>query len=98
MEIEGGWFEPHRLPTHAQAIAAGDYDNDGFLDLFADGFYHNDGAGNFTRDSRAMATRADVSDVLFVDFDNDGWLDLITASRTGLALLHNDGKGRFTDR
>jgi tetratricopeptide (TPR) repeat protein len=93
--LEEGRFEAHALPIHAQAIAAGDYDSDGSLVLFARGLYHNDGSGNFTR---ADGTRADVFDVQFVDFDNDGWLDLITAGRSGLSLLHNDERGKFTDR
>ena len=90
--LEEGRFEAHPLPMHASAIAAGDYDNDGSLDLFANGFYRNDGSGNFTRDSRS-----DASDALFFDFDNDGWLDLITSGSGGLALLHNDEHGRFAD-
>jgi Flp pilus assembly protein TadD len=91
--MEEGRFEGHALPMRAGTVAAGDYDNDGFLDLFADGFYRNDGAGNFRLDARASG----ALDATFLDFDNDGWLDLITASRTGLTLLHNDEQGRFTD-
>jgi len=33
-----------------------------------------------------------------LDYDNDGWLDRITAGPGGVALFHNDGKGRFEDR
>ncbi len=98
--LEEGRFEAHALPMHSAALAAGDYDNDGSLDLFAGGFYRNDGAGNFTLDRRAAAPPADVplADVIFFDFDNDGWLDLILASRTAVTLLHNETQGRFTDR
>src|SRR2546423_1633118 len=83
---------------HAAALAAGDYDNDGSLDLFAGGFYRNDGAGNFTLDRRADVRHADVIAAVFFDFDNDGWLDLILVSRTALTLLHNETQGRFMDR
>src|SRR5439155_1553606 len=45
---------------HAGSVAVGDYDNDGFLDLFVtslDGtepaLYHNRGDGTFERDARA---------------------------------------------
>ncbi len=93
--LEEGRFEALDTLPRAQAIAAGDYDNDGFLDLFAGAFYRNDGAGRFTRDPRAGL---EVLDAAFFDFDNDGWLDLIAAKRNGLVLLRNDERGRFTDR
>src|SRR2546421_74847 len=96
--LEEGRFEAHTLPMHAAALAAGDYDNDGSLDLFAGGFYRNDGAGNFTLDRRADVGHADVIAAVFFDFDNDGWLGLILASRTAVTLLHNETQGRFTDR
>jgi hypothetical protein len=81
-----------------RVVVAGDFDNDGFLDLFAGDFYRNDGAGTFTRDTRAGPSTGDVSDAVFFDFDNDGWLDLITAGPKGLVLLRNDQNGRFSDR
>jgi tetratricopeptide (TPR) repeat protein len=96
--LEEGRFEPRAIAAHGRTIAAGDYDNDGFLDLFAGAFYRNDGAGNFARDTRAGETDADLLDATFFDFDNDGWLDLIAAGPKGLVLLHNDETGRFTDR
>ncbi|MEX2156820.1 MAG: FG-GAP-like repeat-containing protein [Gemmatimonadales bacterium] len=96
--LEEGRFEARDLQIRGRTVAVGDYDNDGFLDLFVAGFYHNDGSGKFTRDARAGAVRGDVYDAVFFDFDNDGWLDLITASRTGLTLLHNNERGRFADR
>jgi Flp pilus assembly protein TadD len=96
--LEEGKFEVLTIPAHTQTIAAGDYDNDGFLDLFTGAFYRNDGTGRFGRDARAGETGGDVLDAAFFDFDNDGWLDLIAAGRQGLVLLHNDEKGRFTDR
>ncbi len=84
-------------PGRAAAIAVGDYDNDGFLDLFvasaggtAPVLYRNRGDGSFEPDRRsaaleglrALAARA----ALFFDFDNDGFLDLVvvgTPTRAG---------------
>ena len=71
------------------AVAVGDFNNDGALDLFvaaADAgepaIWLNKGDGTFTRDRRSSAALAAlrgmrVSAVQFVDYDNDGWLDLV---------------------
>ncbi|MEO8564452.1 MAG: FG-GAP-like repeat-containing protein, partial [bacterium] len=77
------------------AAVVGDYDNDGFLDLFvasASGgepaLWHNDGHGVFRRDGRssgalqALRSRS-VLAATFVDFDNDGFIDLIVGSAGG---------------
>jgi hypothetical protein len=66
--------------------AIGDYDNDGWEDIFITGIdrcvlYHNNGDGTFTdvtRSSGIVATQWSTSAVWF-DFDNDGKLDLFVA-------------------
>jgi hypothetical protein len=66
--------------------ATGDYDNDGYMDLFVTAFgattlLHNNGNGTFTD----VTTDAGVGDALwstsaaFVDYDRDGYLDLFVA-------------------
>jgi hypothetical protein len=75
--------------THSgwgQGVCVGDYDNDGFRDLFVTYYghsvlYHNEGNGKF-RDVTAVAgllsneTRWDTG-CSFVDYDLDGKLDLV---------------------
>jgi tetratricopeptide (TPR) repeat protein len=75
----------------AVALAVGDYNNDGLLDLFVAGadagtarLYLNQGDGGFERDRRPSAllqalSGFSVRQATFFDFDNDGWLDLVVA-------------------
>ena len=93
----------------AGAVAVGDYDNDGFLDLFftsLDGtdpaLYHNRGDGTFELDSRTGPLRRTLSgvaglDAAFFDFDNDGRLDLIVVGKGGVRLFRNDATRGFED-
>lgn len=69
-------------------IAVGDYDNDGFPDLFVLGYgrcilYHNEGNGTF-RDVTQRAGVANLgrwaSSAAWFDYDNDGRLDLVIAN------------------
>jgi enediyne biosynthesis protein E4 len=72
-----------------QACCVGDYDNDGFDDLFVtywghNVLYHNNGDGTFT-DVTAKAGVAGSGSVWgagcsFLDYDRDGHLDLFVAS------------------
>ena len=68
--------------------AVGDYDNDGYPDLFVLGYgrcilYHNNGDGTFT-DVTARAGVANpgrwASSAAWFDYDNDGRLDLVVAN------------------
>jgi len=70
---------------YGQGVAVGDYDNDGFPDLYVTGYgrailYHNNGDGTFT-DVTAKAGVGDEgqwsTSAGWVDFDKDGWLDLV---------------------
>lgn len=79
----------------AGAIAIGDYNNDGFLDVFAGPvLYRNRGDGTFQVDRRLPLAGASA---VFFDYDNDGYLDLVVAG-SGVFLFRNDQKGRFVDQ
>ena len=76
----------------AMCISLGDYDDDGFLDLFitdfqqnSDHLWHNDGKGSFDEVSDRAGITIPTRGVLsfgggFFDYDNDGWLDLFIAN------------------
>jgi ASPIC and UnbV/FG-GAP-like repeat/Immunoglobulin domain len=79
----------------------GDYDNDGWLDLFVANFsgqndflYHNNRDGTFTKvvDSIAVSDTASSWATAWGDYDNDGFLDLFVSTTVGTNLLyHNNG-------
>ncbi len=90
------------------AASWGDYNDDGFVDLFVTNYnteepnllYKNDGNGGFEK----VTTGKIVTDLAsslastWGDYDNDGDLDLFVANNIGFAnaLYRNDGNGSFT--
>ena len=67
-------------------VCAGDYDNDGHVDLYVTNFgrnrlYRNRGDGNFVEcaDAAGVAASGWSSGAAFFDADGDGWLDLYVA-------------------
>jgi enediyne biosynthesis protein E4 len=88
----------------ASAVTVGDYDNDGFDDLFItywgqNTLYHNNGDGTFTdvTSKAGLATKGTRwgSGCAFVDYDRDGKLDLFVANylKFDLAGAPEPGKG-----
>jgi hypothetical protein len=95
--------------TVGAAVAVGDYDDDGYEDIFVtdseigkpNHLFHNNGNLTFTdvAEEAGVAGGNDsfsiVTDALWFDYDNDGRLDLLVA-RFGTPLLyHNEGNGKF---
>jgi len=69
-------------------VAVGDYDCDGWLDIFKTNFaddtcnlYHNNGDGTFSEATFASGIAVNTRYVGwgcgFIDYDNDGWLDIL---------------------
>jgi hypothetical protein len=85
------------------SCAWGDYDNDGFLDLFVgslggtNALYRNHGDGTFTSvtTGSSASDRGDASGCAWADYDNDGFLDLFVANAFAAQnfLYHNNGNG-----
>ncbi len=84
--IHSGW---------GQGVCVGDYDNDGFDDLFVTYFgknvlYHNNGNGAFTDVSEKSGVAGNGkrwnTGCSFVDYDRDGKLDLFVANYIDLDL------------
>jgi hypothetical protein len=94
--------------SNSWGIAWGDYDNDGFDDLYVAEYdvnsgsflYHNNGDGSFTKETSGVITTDGGSAIAgtWGDYNNDGHLDLFVANNTGAmnALYKNTGGGNFT--
>jgi hypothetical protein len=68
---------------YSMGVAAGDYDNDGWVDLYVTGYgantlYHNNGDGTFTDVTKKTGTAGSgwSTSAAWIDYDRDGRLDL----------------------
>jgi PKD repeat protein len=107
---------PHDISSTASGqqketggVACGDYDNDGWIDLYHLGgnlgsnhLLRNNGDGTFSD----VASQAGVAlpgtwgaGAAFADWNGDGWLDLFVGSiaPSNYVLFENDGDGTFTN-
>jgi enediyne biosynthesis protein E4 len=99
-------------PGRAMGVTVGDYDNDGWPDIYVANdtmpsfLYHNNRNGTFTN----VAVEVNVAygqngeattsmGPIFGDYDNDGWQDLFVSDARYHRLFHNPGKagGFFID-
>ena len=93
------------IPMYGIGVAIGDYDNDGFDDIFVTAvgrnhLFHNNGDGTFTDVTRkaGLATASHIStSAVWVDYDRDGYLDLFVTNYASWSLQNDlfctlDGK------
>jgi hypothetical protein len=98
--------EPQKV---AGGVAAGDFDNDGYVDLYVvagttgrNSLFRNRGDGTFVDvagTAGVALSGVSGSGPLFFDADGDGWLDLFVGAVNGdpPALFRNLGDGTFQD-
>ncbi|MBM4268821.1 MAG: hypothetical protein FJ144_19770 [Deltaproteobacteria bacterium] len=106
-DVDTGRFDEIRLV--AGGAAAGDYDADGWLDVYAVGgnagrnrLFRNRGDGSFEEVAEAAGVAlagTSSSGPSFADYDGDGDLDLFVGAAEGAEahLFRNRGDGTFED-
>jgi len=97
-----------RVPAggYGQGVAVGDYDGDGFPDIYVTQYgrnilYHNNGDGTFTdvTEKAGVAAFGWSSSAVWFDYDNDGRLDLFVGRFVDFSKelnkpcgIHEDGR------
>ena len=103
-----GVWDPFESAEGYLAIgqAWGDFDRDGWVDLFMTGnldpnaLYRNNGDGSFAlSEHSALLSLPDVPSggAVWADYDNDGWLDLYVVNYGANRLFRNQAGAGFTD-
>lgn len=82
------------LPFYGMGVAAGDYDNDGYPDLYVTGtpraaLFHNNKNGTFTDVTAKAGVKNEgrwSSCAVWFDYDRDGYLDLLVCNYTQISF------------
>ncbi len=89
--------------TFGMGVAAADYDNDGFTDIFVTAYgrcilYHNNGNSTFTdvTDKAGVATPGWTTSAVWFDYDNDGRLDLFVCSFVDYGIVDHGETEHFS--
>lgn len=93
------------LPHLGATIAVGDFDGDGYPDLYvvipgaSNHLFRNNGDGSFTDVTAKAGVAGNGGGVsaAFGDYDNSGHLSIAVAGLGGLSLYRNKGDGTFED-
>jgi hypothetical protein len=94
---------------YGQGVAVGDYDGDGFPDIYVTQYgrsilYHNNGDGTFTdvTEKAGVAAPGWASSAVWFDYDNDGRLDLFVGQFAEFSKelnkpcgIHDDGRRHY---
>lgn len=110
LEIESASdLEQKAVPHVGSGLAFGDYDNDGWLDLFIanadsegkarNALFHNNGEGSFSEVTLKAGIHyaGRTMAALWGDFNNDTFADLYLINYGPNVLYQNNQKGAFTD-
>ncbi|MBK9137556.1 MAG: VCBS repeat-containing protein [Verrucomicrobia bacterium] len=97
----------NRVLENGSGVAVGDYDGDGWPDVFLCGLsgnsvlYRNLGGWRFedvTRPAGIPASNLVARGAVFADLTGNGWLDLLVSTLDeGVRCFVNDGAGRYRD-
>ncbi|MBX0329343.1 VCBS repeat-containing protein [Oscillochloris sp. ZM17-4] len=104
------YLDPNAASFHTNALATGDLNGDGSLDLVVGNtgqpsqVYLNDGRGSFTPTATPLNAGADTMSVAVGDLDGDGDLDIVLGNywgsnaiiRAPSQVFLNDGHANFT--
>ena len=85
-----------RMDSYGMGVAVGDFDNDGFPDLFVTGFpssalFHNNRNGTFTDITEKAGVKNPgrwAASAAWFDYDRDGYLDLVVANYVQFSFDH----------